>query len=233
MDHTEAVRLQAAEKYVLKELSPTLMEEYEEHFFDCAECGLDIKAATAFVDASREVFREQPERELVAQDSPSTTGWFAWLKPAFAVPVFAALLIFIGYQNIVTIPEARHGVSIVATERFRATFLSRGAMPSDGSGDSVRIHAGQPFSLAFDFTPRTDKAFPRYIAQLKDALGHKIYQAMIPAELALRGINLSIPGGLVQQGKYNLVMYGDSGSGSPVDEANIVGNVTFSVEFLR
>jgi len=37
MDHTEALRLQAAEKYALKELSPSLMEEYEEHFFDCAE----------------------------------------------------------------------------------------------------------------------------------------------------------------------------------------------------
>src|SRR6266404_2189817 len=38
MDHKEAVRLQAAEKYVLGEFPPNLRDEYEEHFFDCAEC---------------------------------------------------------------------------------------------------------------------------------------------------------------------------------------------------
>ena len=32
MDHNEAVRMHAAGKYILGELSPVLREEYEEHF---------------------------------------------------------------------------------------------------------------------------------------------------------------------------------------------------------
>jgi hypothetical protein len=35
MDHLEAKRIQAAEKYVLGELTPALRDEYEEHYFDC------------------------------------------------------------------------------------------------------------------------------------------------------------------------------------------------------
>jgi len=60
MDHSEAVRMRAAEKYVLGELSPVLREEYEEHFFVCVACALDVKAAAAFVDNTCDVLR-QPE----------------------------------------------------------------------------------------------------------------------------------------------------------------------------
>jgi anti-sigma factor RsiW len=54
MDHNEALQLQAAEKYVLGELSQPLRDEFEEHFFECQECALDVKAAAGFADnASR------------------------------------------------------------------------------------------------------------------------------------------------------------------------------------
>ena len=57
MDHNEALQLQAAEKYVLGELSPPLRDEFEEHFFECQECALDVKAAAGFVDNARAVWR--------------------------------------------------------------------------------------------------------------------------------------------------------------------------------
>ncbi len=61
MDHSEAVRMRAAEKYVLGELSPVLREEYEEHFFVCVACALDVKAAAAFVDNTCDVLRQPTE----------------------------------------------------------------------------------------------------------------------------------------------------------------------------
>jgi len=48
MDHSEALRLQAAERYVLGELSPELREQYEEHYFTCEECASDVKASAVF-----------------------------------------------------------------------------------------------------------------------------------------------------------------------------------------
>ncbi len=53
MDHDEALQLQAAEKYVLGELPPSQRDEFEEHFFECQECALDVKATAGFVDNVR------------------------------------------------------------------------------------------------------------------------------------------------------------------------------------
>lgn len=64
MDHTEAIRLQAVEKYVLGELPEAQRDEYEEHYFDCAECALDLMAAATFVDTAREVFRQQTKEAM-------------------------------------------------------------------------------------------------------------------------------------------------------------------------
>ena len=57
MDHNEALRLHAVEKYVLGELRPSLRDEFEEHFLECQECALDVKAAAEFVDNVRAVLR--------------------------------------------------------------------------------------------------------------------------------------------------------------------------------
>ena len=61
MDHNEAVRMRAAEKYVRGELSPVLREGYEEHFFACVACALEVKAAAAFVDNACDVLRQRPD----------------------------------------------------------------------------------------------------------------------------------------------------------------------------
>ncbi len=53
MDHNEAIQLQAAEKYVLGEFPPSLRDQFEEHYFECQECALDVKAAAGFVDNAR------------------------------------------------------------------------------------------------------------------------------------------------------------------------------------
>jgi anti-sigma factor RsiW len=58
MDHIEAVRLLAAEKYLLGELPNSQREEYEEHYFDCADCAEDIMDAVAFIEGARQVFRD-------------------------------------------------------------------------------------------------------------------------------------------------------------------------------
>jgi len=57
MDHNEALRIQAAEKYVLGELPPPLRDEFEEHYFECEECALDVNAVAGFVDNVRAVWR--------------------------------------------------------------------------------------------------------------------------------------------------------------------------------
>src|SRR2546428_642297 len=95
MDHSEAVRLQAAVKYVLGELPPAQRDEYEEHCFDCAECALDLKAAAVFVDTTREVMRAERQDSVERNAMPPRSGWFSWFRPVVAVPAFAVLLLVI------------------------------------------------------------------------------------------------------------------------------------------
>ena len=49
MDHGDAVRLKATERYLLNELDPEQLDQFEEHLFDCPDCALDVRAAAMLV----------------------------------------------------------------------------------------------------------------------------------------------------------------------------------------
>ena len=54
MNHDEAIRSGAAEKYVLRELSDELRNAYEDHFLECAECTKNMHALSGFAEAGAE-----------------------------------------------------------------------------------------------------------------------------------------------------------------------------------
>src|SRR5579864_3409163 len=102
MDHDEAVRQKATEKYLLDELEPELRDQFEEHLFDCQDCALDLRSGAMFVEQTKVILAESPAVSVarVPVTAAAKPGWLAWLRPAFAVPVFALLLVVIGYQNL-------------------------------------------------------------------------------------------------------------------------------------
>jgi len=107
MDHEAVVRQQMTEKYLLDELDSDARNEFEEHFFDCPDCALDVRAGALFVEQSKVVLAEKsdpvpPDKLVTVRPKPP---WLAWLRPAFAAPVMVLLLAVIGYQNLVTYPR--------------------------------------------------------------------------------------------------------------------------------
>ena len=60
MEHTQAIQLKAAERYVLGELPRDLREQYEEHFFSCVECAEELNLAAAFIENSRAAMGSEP-----------------------------------------------------------------------------------------------------------------------------------------------------------------------------
>src|SRR5215467_5533997 len=58
MDHNEAVRQNATERYLLDELDPELRDQFEEHLFDCQDCALDLRAGAMFVEQSKIILAE-------------------------------------------------------------------------------------------------------------------------------------------------------------------------------
>src|SRR4029077_7052620 len=98
MNHNEAIKEMAAERYLLNELSPELRDAFEEHAFDCPECALDLRAGATFIGAAKvelpkiaETSVATPKKEII-RPAKRWLDWNAWLRPAFAVPVFAAFL---------------------------------------------------------------------------------------------------------------------------------------------
>src|SRR3989440_65285 len=224
MDHTEALRLQAAEKYVLGELSQPLRDEYEEHYFDCQECAEELRATVAFVDSARGVLRaEVPARKEEQAAAPRRAGWLMWLRPAFAVPAFAVLLLVVGYQNFVTIP----GLQRSATSGGQsADFVSLIGANSRGEGaQAYQIHGDRPAILEVDIP--TTEGFANYNCQLQDASGHVVYEQRVSAADAKRTVHMIVPGGQLRAGSYMLRVLGEqaSGQGSPAE----VERLTFTV----
>jgi hypothetical protein len=220
MNHTEALRMNAAEKYVLGELPANLRDAYEAHYFECAECALEVRTAAAFVDTAREVFRGEARNVILAPVTPpqaqrlrggsastarEKSGWFglAWLKPSFAAPVFAAaLLLLVAYQNVVQIPRLKLASAQFATDVYGPSLRlvdTRGA-----SGASLTIRPREGFLLDFDFTPSVNAA--SYTAELRDPSGRALLQAKIAASEANQSLHLPVPPGLVRNaGRYALV----------------------------
>jgi len=238
MDHSEAVRLQAAEKYVLGKLPKEQHAAYEEHYFECPACAEEIKATVAFMESARQVAREDAWEpvgaERLASTKPRTGGWFAWLRPAFAVPVLAALLLFIGYQNGVTIPRLKDSASSQMGQGISSAFALRGSVrggsEDDDAANKVRVRSGESFTLNFDFTPTG--TFSEYGWQLRDQAGRVVKSGHISGNRKYQAVSLNVVGGVESAGKYSLVFFGADGSGQTADQHE-AQRITFTVEFAH
>src|SRR5690349_16449708 len=106
MDHEMVVQQNMTGRYLLNELDSESRDEFEEHFFDCPECALDVRLGCIFVDQTKSVLGKTSAAETAASSIRTATrvdrGWLAWLRPVFAAPALALLLLVVGYQNLVT-----------------------------------------------------------------------------------------------------------------------------------
>jgi hypothetical protein len=234
MDHTEAIRQQVAEKYILGELAAPLRDEYEEHYFDCSACALDVKTLSTFVDVSRAVLRGEAqvqEREAVAQRVEERTSgrWFAWLRPVWMVPALAAMILVIGYQNTVTIPHAKSnaGGALSAGQELPSYSLQMANVRGE-EGVKVPVRAGESFILDFDFTP--SKTVDSYTYQLQDEAGNVVFQRELAGEKTNKELHIVVPGGDVHSGAYSLVFFGGAGQRFHASGESEVARLRFKIE---
>jgi hypothetical protein len=223
MDHEVVVRENITEKYLLKELDPKLCDEFEEHFFDCPECAFDVRAASALVAHSKEILKERSQEAPVPAKAPEAEsagrGWFAWLRPAFAVPVMALLLVVVGYQNLVTLPQMskalRQPQILPAATVNLLTYGSNSA--------PLSIHAGEGFLLNVIVPPAHH--YPAYRVDLYNPAG--AIEASVPVKDSTGDTwSISFPGKNRQSGTYKLSVHGITDSGQDV----AVGASSFALQ---
>src|SRR5215472_7747815 len=228
MDCKQAEDLQLAVKYVLGELPPVQRDEYEDHYIDCPDCAKDVYSAASFTDTAREVFRQENRSEAPAP-ARERGGWFAWLRPAVAVPVFATLLVVVAYQNTVTIPRAKQEAARGAGQVFTSVFSLQMANTRGGEEVKIAVRPNESFALKFDFAPT--KVFDSYLSELRDESGRTLAQSTLPGTSANREAEFAVRGGLVTPGKYNLVFTGVPGANGSGSREEVL-RLGFSVEFL-
>ncbi|MGC2195037.1 MAG: zf-HC2 domain-containing protein [Terriglobales bacterium] len=209
MDHSEAVRLKATERYLLQELDPDQLEQFEEHFFDCQECALDVRTATMLVEQSKAILSETANAVPVKVAPPVRRPWLAWLRPAFAVPLMAGLLAVIGYQNLLVYPAMKQA----ASEPYILASASINVATRSGATALVHSRPGDPFVLLLNLP--AENRFSSYIADLYDPAGHIKWSVPISAETANDTVPMRIPGQR-EPGVYTLAVRGvPQAGGSP------------------
>lgn len=223
MDHDLVVRQKMTERYLLDELDAREKDEFEEHFFDCPECALDVRAASVFVEQSKTVLAEKSEKANAPVHTPPQAGWFAWLRPAFALPAFALLLVVIGYQNLVTYPRLKEAVNRPQVLPWRSiNIATRGA-----NAPVIAVAQGGSFLLFVNIPP--DNRYSRYIADLYDPTGTLQWSLTIPATAAQDQYPVQVPGANRAPGNYSLAVRGVTAAG----DSTQVGRASFELQVQK
>ncbi|HLH35182.1 MAG TPA: zf-HC2 domain-containing protein [Alloacidobacterium sp.] len=223
MDHTEAVNQYAVEKYLLGELSPEAREAFEEHYFGCEECAADLRAAVVFVSQARKELA-RPTVVPIATAAPVKApkrklfDISAFLRPAFAVPVMAAMLLVIGFQNTITFPHLRQQASIASQPQILPSVT---LVDGQSRGAEIRTVTTKPheaFLLSVDVP--ADSRFSGYICSLQSPSGKTVWQLRISPSQTADTVPIQVPADTTEAGENSLLIQGvpsDAQNSAPVD----------------
>jgi hypothetical protein len=225
MDHSEALQSQACEKYLLGELPPAQRDAYEEHYFSCPECASQLRCAAEFLGASREIFVASPIPRS-SSEAVARTSWFAWFRPVYSAAALAALLLLVGYQNLVTIPNYKRGASSQILPMH--SLITAGTLGDESLNFSVP--ADKPFGLFVDVP--YDPAFSTYLLVLESPSGAKTpLRPLDAAEAQKTQIFVINPG--QQAGKYAIVVSALATPSADPSSAKELARLQFMVELTR
>lgn len=226
MDHDEAVRLRAVVKYVLGELPQTERDSFEEHYFDCGECALDVRSAAAFADNARNVL-SQEARQAVLQDAAAAGRWWpAWFKPIVAVPAFAVLLMALGYQSFVSVPNWKNAAMQASAPRVLPMHSLIAANSRGVNSQAMLARVGEPLGLYLDVP--AEPAYTSYGLRLEDPDGGtKMLRAVSYSEAQKTVVVEFTP---AKPGAYKIVVLGFTEQLSDPTRAPVLATMKFDVE---
>jgi len=209
MSHDQAVSSQAAERYVLGELTPGEREAFEGHYFDCAACFEQVETGAQFLGRAREVLDREPE-----------PGWlgamFRDLRRPAPVFVSAMLLCAVGIGV--------HQQSVIADARAPHVEERYDLVAAKGAVQSLHVSRKSRLGLSVVFTPRGE--FKSYRAQIVTDSGKVVHSLPIP-EQAGDSVTITLPAAALDPGRYSLVVQGQTRDGMSTE----VGSAPFDLQF--
>lgn len=227
MDHDAVVRQKMTERYLLGELDSETRDEFEEHFFDCQDCALDVRAGALFVEQSKVALAEtsDPISTGLAPPAPvgAKPGWLSWLRPAVVVPLMALLLVTIGYQNLVTYPQLHQALNSPQVLPFASVNVGT----YGAEGPAITIMPGEGFLLFVRIPP--ENSYSNYTAELYNPAGKLEWSLTIPATSGQDQWPVKVPGGNREAGSYTLKVRGVTSAG----KNNEIGRASFELQIQK
>ena len=232
MNHEFAIKSQACEKYLLGELSSGLRDAYEQHYFSCVECATQLRIAADVMGASQQIFSRLPA-SLAAATAPASIsaapasqaapGWFSWLRPAIAIPLFATLLLVLGYQDLVTIPRLK----TASAPRVLPMFSLISANTRGESPLVFTAHRNEPIGLYVDIP--FDTPYSAYAIRLQDPTGKIIPISWLNYDEAQKTQVVRFTP--AKAGNYSLIILGQAqrepGTGPAIELAKMQFTIAF------
>lgn len=199
MNHEEAIRNEAAAGYLLGDLPAAEREAFEEHFFDCRECGDTVRAGATMLATGREVV-----------ESDSSFRRFRSLKSALSGAAAAAVVVVAVYQTAV-IPRLQSLATPPVMEILRPTDAVIGASRGEVSEEqTIRFNGEETLVLYRDIPD--EPRFSQYQVEIRTAAGEVLKSADVSEELTRRLVSsgelISISVRPLPAGRYVLAIRG-------------------------
>lgn len=215
MNHEVAISLSASEKYLLNELPGDVRDEFEEHFFECEQCAMDVKAGAALLQQVKRELNATPETELRVERQPVRPRWY-WLRPAMGLAAMAAMALVIVYQNAIVFPRLKRESNLVSAPAILPAVSLVGGTSRGGLVPGVVANGQTPILLSVDVP--TEDRFSGYELSLLAPSGELVWKIAASPDQASNTIHLEVPGNRIQAGDFSLVVQGTAKTGgSPVD----------------
>jgi hypothetical protein len=173
-----------------------------------------------------------PVAEIAPKHQPTGSGgwWTLLLRPAFAIPALALLLLVAGYQNAVTIPHLKTALSQSDMAQTLPSFSLIAGNSRGGAAPVVAVPSGKPFSFFVDIPPGS---YASYVCEFQTESGTPELSLTVSADEAKRTVQLLIPPGRLSSGKHVLVIRGLGSPEKPDADKMGVASYPFSLEYTK
>jgi len=188
MEHYEAIRTQAAHRYLHNEMTGDERDTFEVHCAQCAACAGAVSSGVL------------PLAEARSESRPSVPLW-----SVVSLAAAASLALVVGYQTFITIPGLRGRL-----ETPQALAPVALVPVSGGEGPEVALPArGAPLALALDV--KVDAGPLQLVYDLRTDAGVVLLSGQAPIPPPGTPLLLLLPGSSLTAGVYVVVVRsGDS-----------------------
>jgi anti-sigma factor RsiW len=157
MNHSEAVRSSATERYMLDEMPEIERYAFEDHYFDCPECAEDVRTGALMREGVKAGLLDRSNVRSMTRTAPAPVkGWRSWQRAVVVPWATAATLAFIiGFQAMPPFsrelkPQALSPITLRPASRAAEAIVELPTWRNSAITLAVELNAPPDTDLTYD-----------------------------------------------------------------------------------